>query len=106
MNAGCLAFIIQTSDVRFMVKNFARLAHSPRSTYRANRKYLYLPSRETPDEMFEATIKEMYLIREMDFMPDLVIAKLITESVIASESSSTADLRAGKSITESGNFNA
>jgi len=79
MDAGCLAFIVQTVDVRLMVKTFARLTHSPRSTYRANRRYLYLPSKQIPDEMFERLIKELYQTREMDFMPDVVIAKLVNE---------------------------
>jgi hypothetical protein len=80
MDAGCLAFIVQTNDVMFMVKTFARLAHCPQSTYRANRRFLYLPSRQIPDDMFEGIIKELFATREMDFMPDLVIAKLISGS--------------------------
>ena len=78
MDAGCLAFVVQTADVRFMVKTFARLTHSPRSTYRANRRYLYLPSENIPDDMFERLIRELYQTREMDFMPDVVIAKLVS----------------------------
>jgi hypothetical protein len=79
MDAGCLAFIVQTADVNFMVKMFARLAHCPQSIHRANRKFLYLPSQQTPDEAFEINLQQMFATREMDFMPDLVVAKLITE---------------------------
>jgi hypothetical protein len=78
-DAGCLAFIIQTSDVKFMVQTFARLAHSPRSMYRANRKFLFVPSRDMEDTVFETGVKEVFSIRERDFFPDLVIAKLVAE---------------------------
>ncbi|PSN57730.1 Ionotropic receptor 41a14 [Blattella germanica] len=77
LDAGCLAFVIQTSNITFMVKSFARLAHSPKSTYRANRRFLYLPASETPGSLFESHIKDLYVKREMDFMPDIVVAKLI-----------------------------
>lgn len=86
MDAGCLAFIVQTNDVLFMVKTMARLAHSPQSTYRVNRRFLYLPSRHIPDDAFETIIKQLFPTREMDFMPDLVVAKL-TETEQTSESS-------------------
>jgi len=89
MEAGCVAFIVQTVDVRLMVKTFARLTHSPRSTYRANRRYLYLPSQQIPDDMFERLIRELYQTREMDFMPDVVIAKLVNEHKDTSQSSGT-----------------
>jgi hypothetical protein len=98
MDAGCLAFIVQTKDVRFMVKTMARLAHSPQSTYRANRRYLYLPSRRISDNAFETIIKEMFPTREMDFMPDLVIAKL-TEIEVTSESSCSTVLCTGECKT-------
>jgi hypothetical protein len=79
MNAGCLAFIVQTSDLKLIVRTFARLAHSTRATHRANRMYLILPSVGLPENVFEANIKELYHMRQMGFMPDLVIAKFVTE---------------------------
>ncbi|PSN57696.1 Ionotropic receptor 41a13 [Blattella germanica] len=85
MDASCLAFIIQTSDISFMVKTFARLAHSPLSLQRAVRKFLYLPTQEVPDDIFESNLRELYTRREMDFMPDVVVAKLITEFDVISE---------------------
>jgi hypothetical protein len=90
MDAGCLAFIVQTVDIRLMVKTFARLAHSPHSTYRANRRYLYLPSKHIPDDTFETAIRELYQRRELDFMPDVVIAKLVNETNDTSQISTTA----------------
>jgi hypothetical protein len=33
IDAGCLAFILQTSDVKLMTSGFARLAQSPRSVH-------------------------------------------------------------------------
>jgi hypothetical protein len=90
MDAGCLAFVVQTVDVLLMVQTFARLAHSPQSTYRANRRYLYLPSKQIPDDMFETLIRELYETREMDFMPDVVIAKLINGNKYTSQTSGTA----------------
>ena len=90
MDAGCLAFIVQTVDVRLMVKTFARLTHSPRSTYRANRRYLYLPSKQIPGDMFETIVRELYQTREMDFTPDVVIAKLVNEHKDTSQTSDTA----------------
>jgi hypothetical protein len=41
--------------------------------------YLLLPSVEVPENIFEANIKELYHMRQMDFMPDLLIAKFVTE---------------------------
>jgi hypothetical protein len=79
MDAGCLAFIVQTSDLKLIVRTFARLAHSPRATHRANRMYLILPSVQLPENIFEANIKELYHMRQMGFMPDLVIAKFVTQ---------------------------
>ncbi|PSN57733.1 Ionotropic receptor 41a9 [Blattella germanica] len=73
INSGCLAFIVQTSDIKFMVKTFARLFHTPKSIYRSNRKYLYLPAKNVD---FENVIKDLFQMREIDFMPDLVLAKL------------------------------
>jgi hypothetical protein len=84
IDAGCLAFIVQTSDVKFMVQTFARLAHSPRSIYRASRKYLFVPSRYIEDTIFETGVKEVFSIRETDFMPDLVIAKFVAERSLVS----------------------
>jgi hypothetical protein len=95
MDAGCLAFIIQSSDFKFVVQTFARLDHSPKSTHRANRMYLFLPSFDFPENVFEAGIKELYQMRQMDFMPDLVIAKLITEHNITHD-----DVSPGESETK------
>jgi hypothetical protein len=78
MNAGCLAFVVQTRDLKFTVDTFARLAHSPRTTHRANRMYLLLPSVPLPEAILEADVKELYHMRQLDFMPDLVIARLVT----------------------------
>jgi hypothetical protein len=97
MDAGCVAFIVQTADVKFMVKTFARLAHSPQSTYRANRKFLYLPSRQITDDEFENIIKQTFEMREMDFMPDLVVAKLTTERRATPSSSCGPRLLRGES---------
>jgi hypothetical protein len=79
MDAGCLAFIAQTRDLKLIVRTFARLAHSPRATHRANRMLLILPSVELPENIFEAKIKELYHMRQMGFIPDLVIAKFVTQ---------------------------
>jgi hypothetical protein len=79
MNAGCMAFVVQTRDLKFAVRSFARLAHSPRTTHRASRKYLLLPSAPLPEKILEANIREVYHMRQMGFMPDLVIARLVTE---------------------------
>ena len=79
INAGCLAFIVQTDDVAFMMRSFDRLFHTPKSVYRANRKYLYIPTKMTSDEHFEQIVKESFSIREMDYMPNIVLAKLEVE---------------------------
>jgi len=39
--------------------------------------------------MFERLIKELYQTREMDFMPDVVIAKLVSEHEDTSQTSGT-----------------
>lgn len=79
MDAGCLAFVVQTRYLKLLVQTFARLAHSPRSTHRANRMYLFLPSVSFSENIFEADIQDVFRARQMDFMPDLVIAKLVQE---------------------------
>ncbi|KAJ9599191.1 hypothetical protein L9F63_010322, partial [Diploptera punctata] len=79
MDAGCLGFIIQTSDVTFIVKTFSRLSHSPKSTYRANRRFLYLPANINPQRELHNVINQLYSQREMDFMPDMVIANLTVQ---------------------------
>jgi hypothetical protein len=77
LNAGCLAFVVQASDLKFIVRTFSRLTHSPRTTHRANRMYLLLPSVPLPEHIFEADINELYRMRQLGFMPDLVIAKFV-----------------------------
>ncbi|KAJ9599189.1 hypothetical protein L9F63_010320 [Diploptera punctata] len=78
MDASCLAFIVHTSDIQFMVKTFARLFHSPLSHQRADRKFLYLPTQQVSDNEFDSNIRQLYRLREMDFMPDTVVAKVST----------------------------
>jgi hypothetical protein len=46
--------------------------------------------------MFDKIIKEMFATREMDFMPDLVIAKLITEHRAKPGSRGSAGLLTGE----------
>jgi hypothetical protein len=41
--------------------------------------YLIVPSVELPENIFEANIKELYHMRQMGVMPDLIIAKFVTE---------------------------
>ena len=71
MDASCSAFIVHTADIQFMVRTFARLAHSPMSHQRAVRMFLYLPT----DSISDSSIRELYKMREMDFMPDMLVAK-------------------------------
>ncbi|KAJ9578221.1 hypothetical protein L9F63_005551 [Diploptera punctata] len=80
INAGCLAYIVQTSDIGFMVKAFARLFHTPKAINRNNRKYLYLPEKHIQEQEFNSNIKRLFESREMDFMPDLVVARVIFNS--------------------------
>ncbi|KAJ9599187.1 hypothetical protein L9F63_010318, partial [Diploptera punctata] len=79
INAGCLAFIIQTTQIQLMIKTFPRMFHSPKSIYRANRKYLYLPIENNlmPEYVYEKTVQEIFSMREMDIMPDIVFAKIL-----------------------------
>jgi hypothetical protein len=57
--------------------------------------YLFLPSIHFPDNVFDAHVRELYRMRQMDFMPDLVIAKLITKENITYD-----DVSPGESETE------
>lgn len=98
MDAGCLSFIVQTSDVTYMVQTFARVAHSPRSMYRSNRKFFYIPSIEIPDDVFETEIKKLFSMREIDFMPDLVVAKFIREQNITSDVNAASTENIGREI--------
>ena len=42
--------------------------------------YLFLPSVDLQENVFEADIYDLFHTRQMDFMPDLVIAKILKEN--------------------------
>jgi hypothetical protein len=46
--------------------------------------YLLLPSVPLPEDILEADINELYRMRQLDFMPDLVIARFVTHTSLSS----------------------
>ena len=61
--------------------------HSEKSEQRYNRTFLYLPevTRLMSDEEFEDHVHQLFSLREMDFMPDLDIVKVVKEMYIKTE---------------------
>lgn len=80
-----MAFVVQTRNLKLLVQMFTRLAYSPRSTHRSNRMYLFLPSVDFPENVFEADKQDLFHTRKMDFMTDLVTAKLLNEDSMTYE---------------------
>ena len=81
INAPCLGYVVQTSNIKWMVQSFARMYHNPRAEQRYNRTFLYLPvvSRLMSDAEFEQHVSEVFHLEQMTLMPDLDIVKLVQE---------------------------
>ena len=84
INVPCLGYVIQTSNIKWMVKSFARMYHNEKALQRFNRTFLYLPvvTILMSDAEFEDHINEVFRMREMDLMPDLDIIKLTKEMYV------------------------
>jgi hypothetical protein len=74
LDNGCLSFIIQVNNPNLMVEYFYR--SSRRSASRSNRRYLYLPPFGNYDSK-TYDVPQMFKMKEMAVMPDLVVAKLV-----------------------------
>ena len=83
INVPCLGYVIQTSNVKWMVQSFARMFQNEKSVQRYNRTFLYLPvvNRLMSDAEFEQHISEVFPLRVMDFMPDLDVVKVVKEMI-------------------------
>ena len=77
LNAGCPMYVIQVSNPKAVIHCFARA--SRRAMYRANRQYLFLPvvkeGSDFPDNR-SINVENIFTMKEMDYMPDLVIARV------------------------------
>ena len=81
-NAGCPLFVIQVTNPKAVVNCLAR--SSRRAEYRMNRQYLFLPSPENKTNM-----DDIFSMKEMDYMPDVVIAKIIEADTQSENSNNT-----------------
>lgn len=83
MEENCLGIIIQVSDPVLMVSAVSEL--SRKSQTRANRRLLFLPP-TSPSAVirrqFSQAVVDLLKMREMDFFPDLVIARFQTRDRI------------------------
>jgi hypothetical protein len=86
LNAGCPMYVIQVSNPKAVIHCFARA--SRRAMFRANRQYLYLPVVQEPSAVSDSTdisIEDMFTMKEMDYMPDLLVAKVVRNEDKANE---------------------
>jgi hypothetical protein len=77
LNAGCLMYVIQVSNPKAVIHCFARA--SRRAVFRANRKYLFLPVVKEGSDISESNgmeVENIFKMKEMDYMPDLVVARV------------------------------
>jgi hypothetical protein len=83
LDEKCLGIIIQVSDPVQMVSTIAELSRVSGS--RANRRFLFLPP-DTPSAdmhvQYSLSVGEVLIMREMDFFPDLVMARYRTQERI------------------------
>jgi hypothetical protein len=81
LNQRCMGYIIQVSDLEFMVDTFNRLTR--KSFQRINRQYVYLPTltniSSSSLEKWDKSIRNIFPLRSLDFMPDLVVARYETQ---------------------------
>lgn len=86
LNAGCPVYVIQVSNPKAVIHCFARA--SRRAMFRANRQYLYLPFVQERSDVSDSTdnrIEDMFTMKEMDYMPDLLVAKVVRNEDKANE---------------------
>jgi hypothetical protein len=75
LNAGCSMYVIQVSNPKAVIHCFARA--SRRGMLRANRKYLFLPVVKVGSNVSGSSnmkVENIFTMKEMDYMPDLVVA--------------------------------
>lgn len=79
LDKKCLGIIIQVSDPVQMVLTVTEL--SRRSMARANRRILFLPPDAPSPDMqmqYSRSVDDVLMMKEMDFFPDLVMARYQT----------------------------
>jgi len=81
LNLRCTGYIIQVSDLEFMVDSFNRLTR--KSLQRISRHYVYLPILTgisiSSLEKWDKSIRNIFPLMSLDFMPDLLVARYETE---------------------------
>ena len=83
MEENCLGIIIQVSDPILMVSAVSELSRKSQTC--ANRRLLFLPPRSPSAAIrrqFSQAVVDLLKMREMDFFPDLVIARFQTRNRI------------------------
>jgi hypothetical protein len=77
LNAGCPIYVIQVSNPKAVIHCFARA--SRRAMFRENRQYLFLPVLKEDSDIPESSsvkVENIFTMKEMDYMPDLVVARI------------------------------
>jgi hypothetical protein len=88
LNAGCPLYVIEVSNPKAVVHCFGRA--SRRAVFRANRQYLYLPVVQGWDDVSDNThisVEDLFTMKEMNYMPDLLVAKVVRNEGEAAETS-------------------
>jgi hypothetical protein len=83
MDENCLGIIMQVSDPDLMISALSKL--SRRSQTRANRRLLFLPPNSPSPAIrrrYSLAVGVMLKMRDIDFFPDLVIARFQTRERI------------------------
>lgn len=87
LDQRCLGYIIQASDLEFMVDSFNRLTR--KASQRINRQYVYLPTLSDVSisslEKWDESILNVFPLRSLDFMPDFVVARYETHRKITQD---------------------
>ena len=77
LDARCTGYLVQVPDLSFMVAAFAELTRW--ASQRVNRQFLFLPTVTGASDRWESDIKQVFSRRCMDFMPDLVVVRVVSE---------------------------
>lgn len=80
LNAGCPVYVIQVSNPKAVIHCFARA--SRRAMFRANRQYLYLPVLQQGSTVYDIAdmdADDIFTMKEMNYMPDLVAVTVLQD---------------------------
>ena len=79
MEAGCESYIVQVRKIKSVIHSFARTTR--RAVTRCRKKFLYLPV-TLEGEVLQ--LKNIFSMKEMNYMPDLIIARFANSEITES----------------------